>query len=224
MIIRVPAPALSHLRPGLRLAGPARPVIGLQERGVARAAARGRRAAPHTSATGPGSSPHRLTQPWLMPCVRGSGTHTVNWPFAAGIPSAPGKVPKNESNDRFSCMMITTCWILRIPASGPGAWLVQPPRISTAAAASATAASGRLPRGRVGGLAGARLPAVTLPAAASAFTMPPCPGRRPRARGLPRNHPVLRLRVARVRLRRRGGGGAGRAISAATTPSGRAGT
>src|ERR1035441_5169036 len=51
MIIRVPAPALSHLRPGLRLAGPARPVIGLQERGVARAAARGRRAAPHTSAS-----------------------------------------------------------------------------------------------------------------------------------------------------------------------------
>ncbi len=46
MIIRVPAPALSHLRPGLRLAGLARPVIRLQERGAARAAARGRRAAP----------------------------------------------------------------------------------------------------------------------------------------------------------------------------------
>src|ERR1700751_5071577 len=29
MIIRVPAPALSHLRPALRLARPARPVIGL---------------------------------------------------------------------------------------------------------------------------------------------------------------------------------------------------
>ena len=49
MIIRVPAPALSHLRPGLRLAGPARPVIGLQERRAARAAARGRRAAPTQS-------------------------------------------------------------------------------------------------------------------------------------------------------------------------------
>jgi len=46
MIIRVPAPALSHLRPALRLAGPARPVIGLQGRRAARAAARGRRAAP----------------------------------------------------------------------------------------------------------------------------------------------------------------------------------
>ena len=32
MIIRVPAPALSHLRPALRLAGPARPVGSLQER------------------------------------------------------------------------------------------------------------------------------------------------------------------------------------------------
>src|SRR6516225_236559 len=46
MIIRVPAPALSHLRPALRLAGPTRPVIGLQECRAARAAARGRRAAP----------------------------------------------------------------------------------------------------------------------------------------------------------------------------------
>jgi Homeodomain-like domain len=63
MIIRVLAPALSDLRPGLRLAGPARPVIGLQERGVARAAARGRRAAPHTSAAPAGlgrpRDPHR---------------------------------------------------------------------------------------------------------------------------------------------------------------------
>ena len=46
MIIRVPAPALSRLRPALRLADSARPVVGLQGRRVARAAARGRRAAP----------------------------------------------------------------------------------------------------------------------------------------------------------------------------------
>ena len=52
--------------------------------------------------------------------VRGSGTHTVNWPFLAGSPSARGNVPKNESNDRFSCMMITTCRILWIPCSGAG--------------------------------------------------------------------------------------------------------
>ena len=31
MIIRVPAPALSRLRPALRLAGSARPVVGLQD-------------------------------------------------------------------------------------------------------------------------------------------------------------------------------------------------
>src|SRR6185437_6521601 len=58
MIICVFAPALSHLRPGLRLAGSARPVIGLQGRRTARAAARGRRAAPQPSA-----APARLGQP-----------------------------------------------------------------------------------------------------------------------------------------------------------------
>ena len=50
MIFRVLAPGLSRLRPALRLAGPARPVIGRQERRTAGAAARGRRAAPHPSA------------------------------------------------------------------------------------------------------------------------------------------------------------------------------
>src|SRR5690348_3205498 len=50
MIIRVPAPALPHLHPALRLAGHTRPVNGLQGRGAARATARGRRAAPHSPA------------------------------------------------------------------------------------------------------------------------------------------------------------------------------
>src|ERR1700761_9047644 len=45
MIARVPPSALSHLRPGLRLAGPTRPVTRLQERRAAGAAARGCRAA-----------------------------------------------------------------------------------------------------------------------------------------------------------------------------------
>jgi len=45
MVICVPVPALSHLRPSLRLVGPARPVIGLQGRRAAPAAERGRRAA-----------------------------------------------------------------------------------------------------------------------------------------------------------------------------------
>jgi transposase InsO family protein len=70
MIICVFAPALSHLRPGLRLAGSARPVIGLQGRRTARAAARGRRAAPHRLVT-PGSVlrwHHRLiARKWTYP-------------------------------------------------------------------------------------------------------------------------------------------------------------
>jgi putative transposase len=49
MISRVPPSALSDLHPAVRLAGPARPLARLQERGVAGAAARGRRAAPHQS-------------------------------------------------------------------------------------------------------------------------------------------------------------------------------
>src|SRR6266516_2903440 len=49
MIIRVPPPALPHLRPALRLAGPGRPVAGFQGRRATRATARGRRAAPHQS-------------------------------------------------------------------------------------------------------------------------------------------------------------------------------
>src|SRR6266481_3217822 len=49
MILNVPPPALSHLRAAVQLAGPARPVVGLQGRGAARAAARGRRAAPGLS-------------------------------------------------------------------------------------------------------------------------------------------------------------------------------
>jgi hypothetical protein len=50
MIIRVSPPALSHLRAAVQLADPAQPVIGLQGRRAARAAARGRGAAPHPSA------------------------------------------------------------------------------------------------------------------------------------------------------------------------------
>ena len=45
--VRVPPTALPHLRPALRWPVLPRPVIGLQGRGVARAAARDRRASPH---------------------------------------------------------------------------------------------------------------------------------------------------------------------------------
>ena len=40
------------------------------------------------------------------------GGHAV----VIGIPSAPGKVPKYESKERFSCITMMTCWILWIPA------------------------------------------------------------------------------------------------------------
>ena len=50
MIARVPPSALSDLHLGLRLAGPARPLIGVEKRGTPGAAARGRRAAPRRSA------------------------------------------------------------------------------------------------------------------------------------------------------------------------------
>ena len=80
MIIRVPAPALSHLRAALRLAGPTRPVIGLQERRAARPAARGRRAAPHQS-----PAPARLGRP-------GGPRHAD--PAPAGKPAdAPARHP-----------------------------------------------------------------------------------------------------------------------------------
>src|SRR5512136_736079 len=52
--------------------------------------------------------------------VLGSVAHTVGTPFCIGMPSAPGYVPKYESKERFSCMMITMCWIL-LATGGPGA-------------------------------------------------------------------------------------------------------
>jgi transposase len=58
MIGRVPPPALPDLRSALRLAGPAWPLVSVQERGTAGAAARDRRAAPH-----PAHAPARLGRP-----------------------------------------------------------------------------------------------------------------------------------------------------------------
>jgi hypothetical protein len=73
-------------------------------------------------------------------------------------------VPKNESNDRFSCMMTTTWRILPIPLSacvadragaegeadpecwaGAGGWLVQPTRhiVSSTAVTAAVTPQGR---------------------------------------------------------------------------------
>ena len=64
MIIYVPAAALSHLRPALRLADPARPATGRRERRTAGAVAGGRRAPPCSSA-----APARLGRPGGPDCA-----------------------------------------------------------------------------------------------------------------------------------------------------------
>src|SRR5689334_22922565 len=51
---------------------------------------------------------------WL---VAGSSTQTAGVPFFIGMPSAPGYVPKYESNDRFSCWITMMCLILWIPSA-----------------------------------------------------------------------------------------------------------
>src|ERR1035437_6650562 len=48
---------------------------------------------------------------WSQPPRAGSGTHTLGVPPAIGMPSTPGYVPKYVSNERFSCMITTTCLI-----------------------------------------------------------------------------------------------------------------
>src|SRR5215472_3918674 len=52
MIGRVPSPALPDLRSALRLAGPAWPLVSVQERGTAGAAARDRRVGFHNPVMG----------------------------------------------------------------------------------------------------------------------------------------------------------------------------
>lgn len=64
MISRVPVPALPDLRPALRLPGPARPFVSVQERGAAGPAPRGRCAAPHQA-----RAPARLGRPSRHGCA-----------------------------------------------------------------------------------------------------------------------------------------------------------
>ena len=93
MIDRVPAPALSHLRPAQRLAGPARPFIGLQGRGAARAAARGRRAAPDPSAAPAGlgrpRGPRRADPAPSPEAADASAGHPRHRPALASPPRRP---------------------------------------------------------------------------------------------------------------------------------------
>src|SRR5215216_2340041 len=71
----------------------------------------------------------------------GSGRQTLGPSSAIGIPSAPGNVPKYESNDRFSCMMTMTCSMAAIPRS------LEPDESGHAVASSAAAATASAARG-----------------------------------------------------------------------------
>ena len=91
MISRVPPPALSHLHPGLRLAGPARPVARLQERGAAGAAARGRRAAPRQSAAPAGlGRPRRPRRADPAPAGKAAGAPAGHARHRAAVAPPPG--------------------------------------------------------------------------------------------------------------------------------------
>ena len=98
MIIRVSPPALPHLRPALRLACPARPVIGLQGRGAARAAARDRRASPHSSAAPAGlgrpRGPRRTGSAPAGKAADAPAGHSRHCPAVAPPPGHPdGDLP-----------------------------------------------------------------------------------------------------------------------------------
>ena len=92
MISRVPPSALSHLHPGLRLAGPARPLIGVEERGVAGAAARGRRAAPHQASAPPGlGRPRRPGRADPAPAQKAAGAPAGHARHRAPVAPPPGQ-------------------------------------------------------------------------------------------------------------------------------------
>ena len=98
MIIRVSPPVPPHLRPALRLARPARPVIGLQGRRAARAAARDRRAWPHSSAAPAGlgrpRGPRRADPAPAGKAADAPAGHSRHCPAVAPPPGHPdGDLP-----------------------------------------------------------------------------------------------------------------------------------
>src|ERR1017187_3314996 len=92
-VSRVPPPALPDLRPALRLAGPARPLVSVQERGTAGTAARGRPAAPHQAQTPPRlGRPSRHGRADPVPAREAASTppgHPGNRPSVAPPPGHP---------------------------------------------------------------------------------------------------------------------------------------
>jgi hypothetical protein len=111
MIIGVLAPALSHLRPAMRLASSARPVIGLQGRRTPRVATRGRHTTPRQS-----PAPARLGRPGNPRCAdpapASHGCGCTGWsppvPYCAGTaalspasgPTRTGRTAAGQRRDR----------------------------------------------------------------------------------------------------------------------------
>src|SRR6185437_15735807 len=97
MIICVSPPALPHLRAAVQLAGPTRPVISLQGRRAARAAARDRRAAPCQVPAPDPAGPTAPSSPrWSGSCRQ--GCERTGW-------SPPGTVL------RWHRRLVTRKWI-----------------------------------------------------------------------------------------------------------------
>src|SRR5216683_2866591 len=91
MISRVPSPALPDLRSALRLAGSARSLAGVQERGTAGAAARGRRAAPRPSAATAGlGRPRGAGRADPPPAQNAAGTPAGDTRHRPALASPPG--------------------------------------------------------------------------------------------------------------------------------------